>query len=187
MVSALEAFFESGPQIIHQLFIVCATKEISATQAISITISLLMLAKTTVMYDMMYNENGTGKRSISQTIKYLLAILPLYISSVVFKAGSISIFFMFFGFYAIVGLGMIWLVLLFVTFNMGFTLSDGMILSLTNLTVVSPHSSTTIFYCANLTLPPRFVLAPASPSTQCLTQGSNSSSEVRCSLWWYSQ
>ena len=137
MTTALEAFFESGPQIIHQLYIVFAKKEITATQATSITLSLVMMAKTTVMYDMLYNETGTGKRSISQTVMYVLAILPLYVSSVIFKTGSIAIFFMFFGFYAIFGLAVIWLVLLFVTLKMGFSLSDGPILSLTNLLVVS--------------------------------------------------
>ena len=137
MTTALEAFFESGPQIIHQLYIVFAKKEITATQATSITLSLVIMAKTTVMYDMLYNETGTGKRSISQTVMYVLAILPLYVSSVIFKTGSIAIFFMFFGFYAIFGLAVIWLVLLFVTLKMGFSLSDGPILSLTNLLVVS--------------------------------------------------
>ena len=56
-----------------------------------------MMAKTTVMYDMLYNETFTGKRSISQTVMYVLAILPLYVSSVIFKTGSIAIFFMSFG------------------------------------------------------------------------------------------
>ena len=136
MATALEAFFESSPQIIHQIYIACATREVTVTQAISVTISMIMLAKTTVMYDMMYNQRGTGTRSFRQTIKYLIAILPLYISSVAFKAGSIAIFCMFMGFYAMVGLGLMSLALLFITFKMGFSLSDGIILSLTNLTVV---------------------------------------------------
>ena len=49
MTTALEAFFESGPQIIHQFYIVFAKKEITATQVISITLSLVMMAKTTVI------------------------------------------------------------------------------------------------------------------------------------------
>ena len=137
MVTAMEAFFESGPQIILQIYIICATRNITATQAISISFSLIMLAKTTIMYDMMYNETGNGKRSFSQTMKYLLAILPLYISSVIFKTGSISLFTIFFGFYTTVGLGVIFLVLLLITKKMGFCTSDGIVLALTNLTVVS--------------------------------------------------
>ena len=97
MTTALEAFFESGPQIIHQLYIVFAKKQITATLATSITLTLVMMAKTTVMYDILYNETGTGIRSISQTVMYVLAILPLYVSSVIFKTGSTAIFFMSFG------------------------------------------------------------------------------------------
>ena len=172
MVTALEAFFESGPQIIHQIYIACATREVTATQAISVTISMIMLAKTTVTYDMMYNQSGTGTRSFRQTIKYLIAILPLYISSVAFKAGSIAIFCMFMGFYAIGVLGLIFLVLRFITYKMGFSSSDGIILSLTNLTVVRKQQQ---HKTVSLITFPRFVLAPASPNTQRQIRGSSSS------------
>ena len=137
MTTVLEAFFESGPQIVLQIYITCATREVTATQAVSIMISLIMLAKTTVVYDMMYNETGTGNRTFGQTSKYLLAILPLYATSAVFKAGSIALFCIFFGFYTSVLILLLFLVLLLITHRMGFNFSDGLILSLTNLIVVS--------------------------------------------------
>ena len=86
---------------------------------------------------MMYNETGTGQRSIGQTLKYLIAILPLYVSSAIFKAGSIAIFFIFFGGFAYVGLGVIFVGLLLITLRMQFSIGDGVILALSNLTVVN--------------------------------------------------
>jgi hypothetical protein len=85
MVAALEAFFESVPQIILQFYIIVATGEITSTQLVSILISLAMLTKTTIMYDLMYS--GTDNKSFTNTVKYLLAVLPLYMSSAIFKVG----------------------------------------------------------------------------------------------------
>ena len=140
MLTAMEAFCESSPQICLQIYIVCAKRKITATQAISIAFSLFMLAKTTIVYDMMYNSTGTGigKRSFSQTAKYLLAIMPLYVSSVIFKAGSIATFFVNWPIGSAVGLCLYFLVLLLITLKVfKFRPVDGIVLSLTNLTVVS--------------------------------------------------
>ena len=145
MTMVVEAFFESGPQIVLQIYIICATREITATQAVSIMISLIMIAKTTIIYDMMYNETGTGNRTIGQTAKYLLAILPLYASSVIFKAGSIALFCIFLGFYTAVVITILFLVLLLITQRMGFNFSDGLILSLMNLIVVSNKNTVILF------------------------------------------
>ena len=139
MLTALEAFCESSPQICLQIYIVCSEREITATQAISISFSLFMLAKTTIVYDMMYNSSGTGigNRSFSQTVKYLLAISPLYVSSVIFKAGSIATFFVNEPTGATVGLSLYFFALLLITLKVfKFRPVDGIVLSLTNLTVV---------------------------------------------------
>ena len=99
-----------------------------------------MLAKTTTVYDMMYNSTGTGigKRTFSQTVKYLLAVLPLYVSSVIFKAGSIVTFFVNWPIGSAVGLSLYFLVLLLIPLKVfKFRPVDGIVLSLTNLTVVS--------------------------------------------------
>ena len=53
VVFAKEAFFESGPQEIFQIYIISVTRKITATEAISITFPLIMLAKTTIMLNML--------------------------------------------------------------------------------------------------------------------------------------
>ena len=87
--AAIEAFFESVPQLVLQTYIIAATKEASTTQIITITFSMVMLAKTTIFYDLMYNSTEVDRRRQGQplrrTAKYLLAVLPLYVTSAIFK------------------------------------------------------------------------------------------------------
>ena len=56
IVTAFETFFEAVPQIILQLYIICVTDEIQVTQIVSITISMVMLVKTTITYDLMFTN-----------------------------------------------------------------------------------------------------------------------------------
>ena len=62
MFCSIVAFFESGAQIILQIYIICATRNIKAS---SITFSLIILAKTTIMYDMLYDKMETAKKNPS--------------------------------------------------------------------------------------------------------------------------
>ena len=91
--AAIEAFFESVPQLVLQTYIIAANKEASTTQIITITFSMVMLAKTTIFYDLMYNSTEVDRmrhrQPVRRTVKYLLAVLPLYVTSAIFK---VSIF-----------------------------------------------------------------------------------------------
>ena len=138
MTVAIEAFFESVPQIILQKYIICFKGEATETQEISMVFSFFMLAKTTILYDLMYNRATEERKLFSiNTLKYVLAVLPLYLTSIVFKVGSISLFCMFFG----IGTLVILLPLVFTFFviasTMGFSIRDSVILSFMNLSVVS--------------------------------------------------
>ena len=94
--AAIEAFFESVPQLVLQTYIIAATKEATKTQIITITFSMVMLAKTTILYDLMYNSTGVDRmeRPLRTTAKYLLAVLPLYVTSAIFKVNTITMLFM---------------------------------------------------------------------------------------------
>ena len=87
----LEAFLESGPQTILQIYIIFVTKTIFITQAISILISLVSLAKTAIMYDYLMYKNTSADTNFQTTISYLAGVLPLYLFSVYFKIVSIAI------------------------------------------------------------------------------------------------
>ena len=132
--TALEAFFESAFQISLQIFIICATREVSKTQIASIAFSLIMLAKATIVYDLTYSK-GSTERSFWRTVIYVMSVLPVYTCSTVFKIGSIALFCMLSKFFW-------WPLVVTVVFNiliariMGYRPLDIAILSLTNLTVV---------------------------------------------------
>ena len=95
--AAIEAFFESVPQLVLQTYIIAATKEATRTQIITITFSMVMLAKTTILYDLMYNSTGVDRmeRPLRTTAKYLVAVLPLYVTSAIFKVNTIILVFYF--------------------------------------------------------------------------------------------
>ena len=158
--AAIEAFFESVPQLVLQTYIIAAMKEATGTQIITITFSMVMLAKTTIFYDLMYNSTEVDrrrhKRPLMKTAKYLLAVLPLYVTSAIFKVsivsinlifviiskvGSMSIFAMYFGIWTGLMLGPLTIVFFVVTRKLGFDITNGVILSLTNLSVVCERSS----------------------------------------------
>ena len=96
--AAIEAFFESVPQLVLQTYIIAATKEATKTQIITITFSMVMLAKTTILYDLMYNSTGVDRmeRPLRTTAKYLVAVLPLYVTSAIFKVNTITMIFVFY-------------------------------------------------------------------------------------------
>ena len=134
--TALEAFLESAFQISLQICIICATKEASNIQIASISFSLIMLAKATIVYDLTYTK-GSADRPHWRTLIYIVSVLPVYACSTIFKIGSISISAMLWG-------HGVWLFFvptiafnLWRAKNMGYKLLDAVILSLTNLTVVS--------------------------------------------------
>ena len=86
----LEAFLESGPQTILQLYIIFDTKKIFFTQAVSILISLVSLAKTAIMYDFLMYRNALSTTHFVSTISYIASVLPLYLFSVYFKTSANS-------------------------------------------------------------------------------------------------
>ena len=134
----LEAFLESGPQTILQLYIIFDTKKIFFTQAVSILISLVSLAKTAIMYDfLMYrNASSTSTTDFLTTISYLASVLPLYLFSVYFKIVTIAILAIYLKYLAILPILLSLTFLFRVAREMRFSFADAFILSVTNLTVV---------------------------------------------------
>ena len=95
-----------------------------------------MLAKATIVYGLTYTK-GSADRPHWRTLIYIVSVLPVYACSTIFKIGSISISAMLWG-------HGVWLFFvptiafnLWRAKNMGYKLLDAVILSLTNLTVVS--------------------------------------------------
>ena len=70
------------------------------------------------------------------TLMQCLSLVPLYMTSAIFKVGTITVFFLFFSFYTFGCLLSTAITLLVVTQIMGFDFGDGMILALSNLIMV---------------------------------------------------
>ena len=132
----LEAFLESGPQTILQLYIIFDTKKIFFTQAVSILISLVSLAKTAIMYDFLMYRNASSNTDFLTTISYLASVLPLYLFSVYFKIVTIAILAIYLKYLAILPILLSLSSLMRVGREMRFSFADTFILSVTNLTVV---------------------------------------------------
>ena len=132
----LEAFLESGPQTILQLYIIFDTKKIFFTQAASILISLVSLAKTAIMYDFLMYRNASSNTNFLTTVSYLASVLPLYLFSVYFKIVTIAILAIYLKYFAILPIVLCLAFLWRVGREMRFSFADTFILSVTNLTVV---------------------------------------------------
>lgn len=134
MTIGFEAFLESAPQIILQMYIVFSSGIVSNTQIVSIIFSMVMLAKTTIMYDLM----GTKKSSSIITVVYLLAHLPMYLCSGYFRLGTITLSCIFFGYWTILPIFLLFCFLFHqASQEMFFSRGDSAILALSNLFVVS--------------------------------------------------
>jgi len=95
---ALEAFLESAPQIILQLFIIYHSGIVSSTQLVSIFFSVLMVTKTALMFEIADLHNELSWKT---KLFYLLIHLPLYVFSGYFRLGSIALSCIFFGYWTI--------------------------------------------------------------------------------------
>ena len=127
-----EAFFESGPQLTLQIFIVFYTKTWTETQLASICFSLLSLSSTAVISDMLYATLKDAKT----TSVFLASVLPLYLSSVVFKVGSLSLTLIYLRYYAIIPIVFSCGLKAFVAYKLKFCFRDSLEMAVCNMTVV---------------------------------------------------
>lgn len=86
---AYEAFFESAPQLMLQLFTLFYKYEGSWVQAITIIGSAFLLGKTVIEFDATFHN--VELKGFMGTVKYTLSVLPLYVSSILFRIVSITI------------------------------------------------------------------------------------------------
>ena len=128
--TGFEAFFESAPQIILQLYIIFKSGIVSTTQLVSIMFSIIMLGKTTVMYDLM------GTERTCMTLAFFLLHLPLYAGSGFFRLGGITMSLVFFGYWTIIPIFVLFCILFVAAQSLSFSVVDSAVLALSNLFVV---------------------------------------------------
>lgn len=96
-----EAFFESGPQMVLQLFTIQYGYQTGPLQIATICLSFFLLAKTAVMVDLLYLETNGTKFENSwkiccieipiQKIQHVLTVIPAYTTGIMFRIGALSI------------------------------------------------------------------------------------------------
>ena len=93
-----EAFFESGPQLTLLIFRVAYTGTWTEIQIASMCFSFLTLGSTAIFCDMLFSK----LKDIKTKILHAAAVFPLYLTSVVFKLGSLTFTVVYLRYYAFV-------------------------------------------------------------------------------------
>ena len=62
---------------------------------------MVMLTKTTIMFELIEDHDNPSSRSCMDTLRYLLVMIPLYTFSAVFRLGTISLSSVFFGYWTV--------------------------------------------------------------------------------------
>ena len=87
-----EAYFESFPQLVLQIYTILNGYQVTTTQLVSIGFSFLSLANTAVTTDL---ENSCNildtKISFKETIIELIQRMPCYLTTIIFRIGSFSL------------------------------------------------------------------------------------------------
>ena len=140
-VNGMEAFLESGPQTILQMYIIFDTYQesrmFSSIQIFSIAVSVINISKTAILYDISMYNTEPGKLSVKEMIFHLVRVLPLYLSSTYFKVGTISLLCIYLKFWTVIPVAANFFILLAVAkFIMQFSVADSVHLSITNIVVV---------------------------------------------------
>eukprot|EP00092_Neocalanus_flemingeri_P007133 GFUD01007706.1.p1 GENE.GFUD01007706.1~~GFUD01007706.1.p1 ORF type:complete len:660 (+),score=114.07 GFUD01007706.1:367-2346(+) len=124
-----EAFFESGPQLTLQIFVVFYTGIWTEIQLASICLSLFTLSRAAVLSDMLVAK-------VKDTKIYMASVFPLYFSSVVFKVGSLALTMIYLRYYAIIPIVLSLGMNCGLAYNLKFCLRDSLELAFCNMTVV---------------------------------------------------
>ena len=87
--AAFEAYFESVPQLILQIFSILKGYPSSGIQLVTIFTSALMIVKTGIQFDLKVDEEeGRGERDINYL--YIIRIIPLYMSALFFRIAAVT-------------------------------------------------------------------------------------------------
>lgn len=98
---SMEAFYESFPQLVLQTITIMYGYPVTIIQILSIVFSFILLAKTTPMIDSQEtselsteteNKSKIGCcTSLKNAVKYIFWLLPLYLSSIIYKVAVFSL------------------------------------------------------------------------------------------------
>jgi len=127
-----EAFFESGPQLTLQMFIIFYSGKWTGIQVASMCFSLVSLSSTAVFSDLLYAK----LKDVKTTFLFLGSILPLYLSSVFFKIGALIFTVIYLRYYAVIPIFLSFTLKSFTAYKLKFSFKDSLEMALCNMTVI---------------------------------------------------
>ena len=142
MVGA-EAFFESFPQMILQLFTIAYGYEITTAQKVSIFASFLLISRTAISYDLLMAQK---EFSLSDTIIHTIKVLPGYVTTILFRVAAFTLTIAFLRGWSIIPIFILYLEILAVTYiryrhvkDVGLFFMALWFVSISNLTVLNVY------------------------------------------------
>ena len=127
-----EAFFESAPQLMLQIFRVAYTETWTEIQIASMVFSLLTLGSTAIFCDMLFSK----LKDIKTQIFHLLGVFPLYLTSVVFNLGSLAFAIVFLRFFAFIPCAVSFGLKSLAAYDLNFSLMDSIEMAFSNMAVL---------------------------------------------------
>ena len=110
----LEAFWESFPQMVLQVCTLLYGYPITSIQRVTIMTSFLLLAKTSISYDMMMTNSDL---TLIETVKHILKTIPCYFTTIVSRVLSISLTICYLRIWSIVAITILYLELVLLSYR----------------------------------------------------------------------
>ena len=140
ILTGLQGLIGSGPQIVLQLVAVLYLRPPGPIQVLVFIIGMLVIGKSVVQYDVLYKE-GTTKRdvkiSFSQKMRYSFLVSPIYLTSMIFRMGSLVLLIGYLRYFAILPIILHLVVLINVARMLHFEKKDIFLLASTNTCIMS--------------------------------------------------
>ena len=139
-ISPLQGLVGSGPQIVVQLVAVLYLRAPGPIQVLVFIIGMMVIGKSVVQYDVLYKE-GTTKRDIVisflQKLRYSFLVSPIYLTSMVFRIGSLGLLIGYLRYFAILPIILHLVLLISVARMLNFEKKDIFLLACTNTCIMS--------------------------------------------------
>ena len=127
---AVEAVFQCFPQLVLQFFIILYDYPLTPLFLVTSLSSFAVLLKNAIMYD----KKSVSFEDWQEILKYLINIVPIYVTLILFRVGCYSMLLAYFRFWAIVPLALLFIELcLLARFYIDFALMDAVAASIMNM------------------------------------------------------
>ena len=140
ILAGLQGLVGSGPQIVLQLVAVLYLRPPGLVQVFVFTIGILVMGKSVVQYDILYKEGTTNrdiKISFKQKLRYSILISPIYMTSVIFRMGSLVLLMGYLRYVALLPIALHIVSLGIVAARLKFEKKDIFLLACTNSCIMS--------------------------------------------------